>query len=597
MKMAKKFLPAVILAMILVITGCGQGAEETDRAARSDGEQEESTGKTEKNPEETLTEDDMSEASEFVLQFDTFYSHISDSAHIDDAVELAGGHVQSGIIKTGDLAVLVQRDGTGYETVVEKIVLYGEENTPVKEAGEGSLALVWLEMIERDQMYGALLLGTSQWNAGIPIDFPFERTEEYSLALSPVENTDKQGEFRLYDGTGEVLQRIPYGTFREPVYSVVYKNDRRNLVFFPDKESNAGRFLEWRDGRFSELETDIKRRQKGYLSDELLITEESETDLIREIYRTNFVIGFQGNSFSEKTRNYHLKKETGELEIADCLDGQILFRGRVPLREDGTPVNGEYYELLFVEDSYDLTWNDNEDDEDSVWVDVCNLKSANGKMNEEYESREAFLTAYGLEDCEPIYRYYDRLHNLRLELYRNEAADLFCGVKYGYYYNSKRQKCTGMTGFAIDDIVEEEWKDDTYPLMSSTPYPIEKYEESIEYTSDKRVKHFLAKGLDKITTDTGGIVNMLEFNYEYRDDGTLYYRYYWHNSYQFGTFRCVERSFYDEKERLIYENAYITHGTLEDYYVYLDGGGKPAYHLQFDYAGGPAPNAYMERYQ
>lgn len=78
---------------------------------------------------------------------------------------------------------------------------------------------------------------------GLPVEFPFEETEEYSLALAPRENEGRHGELRLYDKEGEVLQRIDYGVFTEPVYNVICKNDRRNLVLFPDKESNAGRFL------------------------------------------------------------------------------------------------------------------------------------------------------------------------------------------------------------------------------------------------------------------------------------------------------------------------------------------------------------------
>ncbi len=79
-------------------------------------------------------------------------------------------------------------------------------------------------------------------------------------------------------------------------------------------------------------------------------------------------------------------------------------------------------------------------------------------------------------------------------------------------------------------------------------------------------------------------------------DGTLYDRYYWHNPNQFSTYRQTESSLYDEKGRLVYENAYITHGILEDYYIYLDEGEKPAYRIELDHAGGPAPNVSMERY-
>lgn len=38
----------------------------------------------------------------------------------------------------------------------------------------------------------------------------------------------------------------------------------------------------------------------------------------------------------------------------------------------------------------------------------------------------------------------------------------------------------------------------------------------------------------------------------------------------------------DESERLLYEDCYITHGSYEFYYIYLDESEKPAYCLELD---------------
>lgn len=588
-------LRLAVLAAVLLLAGCGRGISEDPESGLPSAEQEEAGAKEQEmlpGQEEEANEtqpvqgeapaaDDGKGTSSFWFQMNTFYGDT-------DGNDFDGGYLQSGRMKTGDKAVLVKSDGTSYETSIQRIALYDTEDTihpiPVTEAEAGPLTFVWLEGVESDQFqYGDMLLGTTEWEQGIPIEFPFEEQEEYSLTFAPQEGGEGSGELRLYDKEGVVLQRITYGVFTEPVYNLLCKNDRRNLVIFPDRESNAGRFLEWDGSRFLELETDLKGQTPFY--DNLLLAEETETELVREIYRPHV-----NDKEAEIIRSYELNKETGELEIWDCLDKKSLFRSMVALDEEGIPVNREYYEVIFTEGLY--VW-EREGVDESVPVDICSLKEPDGKRTE-YESREAFLSEYGFADSDPIYEYCDRLGNLRLELYRDEAADLFCGITYRYFYNNKKQKHAGLSGFVADDITEGEWEDDTYSIMSSIDsYG---YEEEIKYTPDQKPTYFLAIGPDEIVSEEREIVDMMELIYIYRDDGTLYQRHYWHNPYQFSTYRQSETSLYDEKGRLVFENAYITHGHLEDYYIYLDGGNEPAYCVELDYAGGAAPNASMERY-
>ncbi|MBD5474012.1 MAG: hypothetical protein HDR20_14300 [Lachnospiraceae bacterium] len=564
-------LRAIILAVVLSLTGYSQSIQEKEL---SPVEQEEATAVSDRN-----------EVSSFWFQMTTFYGDTNGN-------DFDGGYLQSGSIKIGDKAVLVKSDGTSYETSIQRIALYDAEDKihpiPTTEVEDDSLTFVWLEGIESDQLqYDDILLGTKEWEQGIPMDFPFEKPKEYSLTLAPQENEEGSGELRLYDKEGEVLQRIAYGVFTEPDYYVLCKNDRRNLVLFPDKESSAGRFLEWDGSRFLELGTDIKRGQTPS-SDDLLLTEETASKLTREIYRPH-----RNDREAEVIRSYTLQKETGELEIWDCLDKKSLFHDTVSLDDEGAPINKEYYEVLFTEGLY--FW-EGEAEEGTVPVDL-RLKSSD-EIDTEYASREAFLSDYGFTGSDPIYEYYDSLGNLRLEVYRDEDIDLFCGIVYRYYYNSDKQKVAALSGFVVDDIKEGEWEDDTYSIMSSIDsYG---YEEKVEFTSDERPKYFLATGRDEIESDDGEIVTMMvtmmEIDYIYRDDGTLYQRDYRHNPRRFSTYRQSESSLYDEKERLVFEDAYITHGILQDYYVYLDEGNKPAYHIELDYAGGSAPITSIERY-
>ena len=589
-------LRAIILAAVLSLTGCSQSIQEKELSPVKQEEavieeqemipeQEEGSDQVIAVQEEATAVSDRNEVSSFWFQMTTFYGDTNGN-------DFDGGYLQSGSIKIGDKAVLVKSDGTSYETSIQRIALYDAEDKihpiPAAEVEDDSLTFVWLEGIESDQLqYDDILLGTKEWEQGILMDFPFEKPEEYSLTLAPQENEEGSGELRLYDKEGEVLQRITYGVFTEPVYDILCKNDRRSLVLFPDRESSVGRFLEWDGSRFLEMETDIKRGQTPS-SDDLLLTEETASKLTREIYRPH-----RNDREAEVIRSYTLQKETGELEIWDCLDEKSLFHNTVSLDDEGVPINKEYYEVIFTEGLYFWEW---EEEEESVPVDVC-LKSSE-EVCTEYASREVFLSDYGLADSDPIYEYYDSLGNLRLELYRDEDIGLLCGIIYRYFYNSEKQKHAGLSGFVVDDIKEGEWEDDTYSVMSSIDsYG---YEEKIEYTTDKRPKYFLATGPDEIESDDGEIVTMMvtmmEIDYIYRDDGTLYQRDYRHNPHQFSTYRQSESSLYDGKERLVFENAYITHGLMQDYYIYLDEGNKPAYHIELDYAGGFAPITSIERY-
>lgn len=586
----KKFLEIMALAAVLfftAFTGYRQDISERGKNELYPANQEALPNREEESEENEGEQPASEEESSFLFRIDTLYSRVNtaDADWKDNGEDMAGGRIQSGRIKPGDRAVLVKSDGTCYMTTVEKISRGGETDYFLEEAGGSSLLYIWLNGIDYERLeYGDLLLGYTEWERGVPVDFPFEESEEYSLTLALPESGEKQGEFRLYDREGEVLQRIPCGTFVEQDYNILYRDGRRNLVFFPDEESGAGRFLEWSDGQFSEWETDIERGLLLY--GDLLLTEESESELSMEIYRCH-----PNERISEEIRRFTLQKSTGELEIFDCLDQKNVYQGIVPMGEDGKPVNEEYCQILFTEGLY--AWL-SEGRDDTIPVDLWGF-SASDEHSAEYESREEFLSEYGFADRVPIYEFYDRMDNLRLELYGNEREDLFCGILYRYFYDGKKEKYFRMTGFVVDDIAEDKWVDDTYAELTSFDDSI--YEKSIEYTADNKPSYFLLRGDDGTREKEEENVALMEIRYIYRDDGTLYDRHYRHNSYWAGSTGSSEDSLYDERERLVYRQAYITHGTLEDYFIYPDDGDTPAYRLEFDYCGGAAPITYMERYR
>lgn len=76
---------------------------------------------------------------------------------------------------------------------------------------------------------------------------------------------------------------------------------------------------------------------------------------------------------------------------------------------------------------------------------------------------------------------------------------------------------------------------------------------------------------------------LLEIEFTYREDGTLRRRDYAHNMMALETWHSVAHSFYDTQERLLYEDCYITHGSMDYYYIYQDDKEMPAYCLMLDH--------------
>ena len=103
-------------------------------------------------------------------------------------------------------------------------------------------------------------------------------------------------------------------------------------------------------------------------------------------------------------------------------------------------------------------------------------------------------------------------------------------------------------------------------------------EENIEYDDAGRVAHYEAYG-----TIDGELVRILNMYYEYDDNGTLRQRRYYHYHLAFSTTSQYWYSYFDELGRLEYEDIYLTHGSLEYYYIYTDESDEPAYSLSLDH--------------
>lgn len=445
----------------------------------------------------------------------------------------------------------------------------------------------------------------SSENEGIAVDYPFSHSEEgWSLVLLESGGEDAQAgdsasrRFCLYDEKGELLQEFSCGIAAQ---DFIFRFDRlfhyygydEDLIVFPagaEETGAKGLCYPW-DGeaqKFVEEPVSIPWYQEGTVKNQTFMTVKTEENVeIKVICRIN---AGSGKVVELRKWTLHRNEETGEeiLHICDCLEQYDLYYGKVERNELGNLANDEYYQYLFGGDlEHFWSWeNDHE---------IETEKYLHGDLERVvYADKEALLADCGFLQEKPFYEDYDRFHNLILELYFDPQTGQGCGIRYMYNYNYDLEKVVRYEGFVFDETERRKWEpEDAYSTLSIEGTDARKdnvsgYSESYVYTDEGRLSHFEARGTVVDYGEDGPMEDtLLSMDFYYRDDGTLYYKEYGHHHILFSTTRQWQCSLYDEQERLVYRSAYITHGSLEYYYIYNGNHREPAYCLEFDHGGGP----------
>lgn len=424
----------------------------------------------------------------------------------------------------------------------------------------------------------------------ISVEFPFYESEDFILTLISSEEADGEYILMLRDGDGQLLQQIPCGILTEPVtfsYDGIAYGSWRDLEIF-SADSDAGLLFRWKDDRFSEQPVQIPRYEEILSGAMLTVTEDGGIQE-KHIYQLN-----EFKDRVEEVRSWSLNRGSSMLKIEDCLRLQPLFEGNVVLDEAGEPLNREYFEYLFWADR-DLLWDYSADPTVYAWLSEERTEgdSAQGSGGSwhtaQYESRQAFLESCGYMGEAPAYQYYDRFQELQLELYLDEETQKCYGIAYRNCINCDRERVTKLYGFTVGNIGETQWEEDfAFSWMSVETVRGNAEGENrgnMEYTESGKPDYFLYQ---EFMDYCGGEVlgNLVEINFIYREDGTLFTRDYNHDARTYGSTLCGMDSFFDEKERLVYEVGYITHGSCEFYYFYDDEEEVPTYGLFLDYDGG-----------
>lgn len=452
----------------------------------------------------------------------------------------------------------------------------------------------------------------------IDFPFPFGVEEGCKLTLACMDEEGGLYELRFYDKDGNLAQQLACGQLREPIrfaYDDLANTDywyddleifangaKSGLLFIPDHETieAGGLFLE------EAIEIPVYAELLGYPGIPCTFAE-NETQWEKVLYD----IDVETKS-TQPLRRMTLQKESGLLEIWDYLDKQNLYSGEAVLKEDGSLANPEYYHYLFSDSVYRISHHSETASKIPVWFSYTDDKEEhtaegreknrfekiqeafwgnNGHMAE-YEDRETFLSDFGFAGQEPFYCYSDKNGNLQLELYLDEKTGCGCGLSHTYHYTGQQQKADSMYGFAFDTVSEGTWTPrDPFQLTNvygeTGKEAVEEYEERIDYREDGTLDTYQSFGIvdwlnEEMELPPDEKIWMVKIHYIFRDDGTLFYRDYSHNSRIFATTGQSCDSYYDALERPVYETAYITHGRLKYYYIYDDTGKEPAYQLCLD---------------
>lgn len=206
-----------------------------------------------------------------------------------------------------------------------------------------------------------------------------------------------------------------------------------------------------------------------------------------------------------------------------------------------------------------------------------------------FVNEQVFLEEFGFGDSKPFYQYVTEDGECLLALYYNESQAMGCGIRY--FPQMERENA----GFLFDGIegsdiswITERMDEEVYSFLSiegtDGKYDVEDYEEIITYTESGKIASYKSQGWITWLTEEKETSTILEMNFYYRENDTLKQKHYYHNSMVFGTLFTTKDSYYDEQERLEYEKGYITHGSLEYFYIYGEkSDARPDYCLVIDH--------------
>lgn len=272
-----------------------------------------------------------------------------------------------------------------------------------------------------------------------------------------------------------------------------------------------------------------------------------------------------------------------ELLLKECETGNVLSSDIMKYEKNGLrhTYETEYDEIPVDE----LEWSM---DVDADWLEESkcirvDVAKSTSMEHYWYLNEESFVEDFGFAGKTPFYEYNDLEGKLYMKLYFDEERKKGCGIIYlDHDWNY---------GFVLSEVVHGEWAGIVDYFEIGCAYgngdtgknlADESYEENYEYDNEGRVTHFESTGLFDWYSEEPERCIIMELDFEYDKKGKLLERSYCHATRAFGsTYACWDCVF-DEQERILYERIYVTHGDVQNFYIYFSDGEKPDYVLLVD---------------
>ena len=196
---------------------------------------------------------------------------------------------------------------------------------------------------------------------------------------------------------------------------------------------------------------------------------------------------------------------------------------------------------------------------------------------------EAVFQACGFDT--PFYEYNGPDGRPQLTLWYDAEAETGAGIRY----RGLESGDTILYGFGFQGVFPAEgdrwyrWKESLTAPPEAVPPGVEDMEEERTYDGAGRLTAFSSSGRLEEPGGEGERVWICHAEWTYDADGTLLRGSFGQNPMLFGTTESSREFFCDGLGRLCYERAYITHGSLDYYYIYEDeSAAAPAYCLYLD---------------
>lgn len=214
----------------------------------------------------------------------------------------------------------------------------------------------------------------------------------------------------------------------------------------------------------------------------------------------------------------------------------------------------------------------------------------NGNFSFTRNMKELFLTHVmdnsAVKDT-PYFTYYDEEDKLQFELYFG-GENVGCGICYNDEAWSGEIK-----GFRVRDCNVVSWEEGEYlnqyelsayfDGIEEYKEEMRNYEEQYAYNDAGQITEFHADAETDMFTDEWLPVNIAGYSCVYYDDGNVKEQHLFRHPLLFGTSDSTAALYYDERGRIAYIRSYITHGSLEHYFIYEDDGDIPAYGIVIDH--------------